>query len=88
MQSSGALHIGNYFGALQPFAELSKQHESFLMVADFRHALTSAKRDPEALRRNILNVVKDYIAVGINPAQAVVFKQSDVPEHTELAWIF
>jgi tryptophanyl-tRNA synthetase len=57
-----------------------------LMVADY-HALTSL-RDPAKLRRNILDAVKDYLAIGIDPAKAVIFKQSDVLEHTELAWIF
>lgn len=86
LQPSGTLHIGNYFGALKPFVDLSRNHESFLMVADY-HALTSLK-NPAELRQNILSVTKDYIAAGIDPNQAVIFKQSDVPEHTELAWIF
>ena len=86
LQSSGTLHIGNYFGSLKPFSELYGGYESFLMVADY-HALTTL-RDPEALRQNILDVVRDYLAVGIDPARAVFFQQSTVPEHTELAWIF
>ena len=86
IQSSGALHVGNYFGALKPFADLCGEYDSMLMVADY-HALTSLK-DPVALRSNIINVVKDYIAVGIDPSKVIIFKQSDVPEHTELAWIF
>lgn len=86
IQSSGALHIGNYFGALKPFVDMCGEYESFLMVADY-HALTSL-RDPAAMRENIVNVVKDYIAAGVNPADVVIFKQSDVQEHTELAWIF
>src|SRR5665213_900936 len=86
IQSSGALHVGNYFGALKPFAELAGEYDSTLMVADY-HALTSLK-EPSALRTNIMNVVKDYIAVGIDPSNVIIFKQSDVPEHTELAWIF
>lgn len=86
LQPSGTLHIGNYFGALRPFVELSRNHQSFLMVADY-HALTSLK-NPTELRQNILSVTKDYIAAGIDPAKATIFKQSDVPEHTELAWIF
>jgi tryptophanyl-tRNA synthetase len=57
-----------------------------LMIADY-HALTSLK-NPEELRQNIVNVAKDYIAAGIDPKKSVIFKQSDVPEHTELAWIF
>jgi tryptophanyl-tRNA synthetase len=86
LQSSGDLHIGNYFGALKPFADHYEKYESFLMVADY-HALTSLK-DGEALRRNIVNAVKDYLAVGVDPLKAVIFKQSDIPAHTELAWIF
>lgn len=86
LQPSGALHIGNYFGALKPFVELSKEYESFLMIADY-HALTSL-RNPGELRGNIITIAKDYVAAGIDPEKSVIFKQSDVPEHTELAWIF
>ncbi len=86
IQSSGQLHIGNYLGALKPFAEKYEEYESYLMVADY-HALTSLK-DPASLSQNIIDVVSDYIAVGVNPAKAVIFKQSDIAEHTELAWIF
>lgn len=86
LQSSGQLHIGNYFGALKPFLDLYGQYESFLMVADY-HALTTV-RDPAVLRRNTLDVVADYLAVGIDPKDVVFFRQSDVPAHTELAWIF
>lgn len=86
IQSSGSLHIGNYFGALKPFAEMAEDYDSMLMIADY-HALTSL-RDPEAMRANIVNVVKDYLAIGVNPASVTIFKQSDVHEHTELAWIF
>lgn len=86
IQSSGTLHIGNYFGAIKPFLEISEDYDSMLMVADY-HALTSL-RDPAAMRANIMHVVKDYLALGVNPSQVVIFKQSDVPAHTELAWIF
>jgi len=87
LQPSGErLHVGNYFGALKPFIDLSQQYESFLMVADY-HALTSV-RDGAALRHNTLEVLKDYIAAGTDPAQVIIFKQSEVPEHTELAWVF
>lgn len=86
LQPSGALHIGNYFGALKPFVDLYGGFESFLMIVDY-HALTSL-RNPAELKKNILDVAKDYLAVGIDPTKATIFKQSDVPEHTELAWIF
>jgi len=86
LQPSGTIHIGNYFGALKPFVDTYSEYESHLMIADL-HALTSV-RDPQVLRQNIIDVVKDYIAAGVDPKEAIVFKQSDVPEHTELAWMF
>jgi len=85
LQSSGTLHIGNYFGALKPFTDTYQDYESFLMVADY-HSLTSV-RDPELLRRNVLDVVKDYLAVGVDPATCTLFRQSDHQDHMELAWI-
>lgn len=66
--------------------DLYKDYDSHLMVVDY-HALTTVK-DPAVLRQNTIDVVKDYLAAGVNPAEAIIFKQSDVPEHTELAWIF
>jgi tryptophanyl-tRNA synthetase len=86
LQPSGALHIGNYFGALKPFLEQSKDFDCMLMVADY-HALTTLK-NPAELKVNIANVVRDYLAIGIDPAKATIFQQSQVPEHTELGWIF
>ena len=86
LQPSGDLHIGNYFGVLKPFLELYESYDSYLMVADY-HALTTLK-DPNTLRQHSINVVKDYIALGIDPKNVTLFKQSDVPEHTELAWVF
>ncbi len=86
LQSSGDLHIGNYFGALKPFMDIYEDYESFLMVADY-HALTSV-RDPQVLRQNIYNVVRDYLAVGVDPEKAVIFRQSDNQDHMELGWVF
>jgi tryptophanyl-tRNA synthetase len=85
LQSSGTLHIGNYFGALKPFVDTYEKYDSFLMVADY-HALTSL-RDPQALHDNIIDVVKDYLAVGVDPSKAVVFRQSDNQDHMELGWV-
>jgi len=85
LQSSGTLHIGNYFGALKPFVDMYEEYDSVLMVADY-HALTSLK-DAPVLRENIFNVVKDYLAVGVDPSKVILFRQSDNPHHTELAWI-
>jgi tryptophanyl-tRNA synthetase len=86
LQSSGDLHLGNYFGALKPFADMYGEYESLLMVADY-HSLTSLK-DPKLVRENIFNAVRNYLAIGVDPEKAIIFKQSDVQEHTELAWIF
>ena len=88
LQPSGTLHIGNYFGALKPFADACGEYESFLMLADY-HALTTGhlQRNPDKVRQSILDVVRAYLAVGIDPAKAVIFQQSQVQEHTELAWI-
>ena len=85
LQSSGRLHIGNYFGALVPFRSQYTEYDSFLMVVDY-HSLTSV-RDGNEMRQNTFNAIRDYIAVGIDPTLCTMFKQSDVQEHTELAWI-
>ncbi len=86
LQPSGTLHIGNYFGAIKPSLDTYEEYESFLMVADL-HALTSL-RNPAVLRTNTIENVKDYLACGLDPTKVTLFKQSDVLEHTELAWIF
>lgn len=86
LQSSGDLHIGNYFGALKPFVDMYSDYDSLLMVADY-HALTSL-RDPEAMRQNTVNVVKDYLAAGVDPNECIIFRQSDNQDHMELAWVF
>ncbi len=85
LQPSGALHIGNYLGALKPFTDMYQDYESYLMVVDY-HALTTV-RDAKGLRQNIIDVIKTYVAVGVDPAKATIFAQSQVQEHTELAWI-
>ena len=85
IQASGTLHIGNYFGALKPFKDSYENFESFIMVADY-HALTSL-RDADALRTNTYNVVRDYLAIGVDPEKAIIFRQSDNQDHTELGWV-
>ena len=86
LQPSGSLHIGNYFGALKPFIDTYENFDSHLCVVDF-HALTTV-RDPKVLNRNILEITKAYIAAGVDPEKTILFRQSDVLQHTELAWIF
>lgn len=85
IQPSGLLHIGNYFGMMRPAIELQREGETFYFIADY-HALTSL-RDPKALRENSRRVALDFLACGLDPERAALFRQSDVPQVTELAWI-
>ena len=86
VKPTGRPHIGNYFGAMKQFADLQNKYRSFIMIADL-HALTSVTA-AATLRRETLDVAIDYLAIGLDPAQVTIFKQSAVPAHTELAWIF
>ncbi|MFZ2620947.1 MAG: tryptophan--tRNA ligase [Minisyncoccia bacterium] len=86
IQPSGKPHIGNYFGMMKQMIDMQNEHQSFFFIPDY-HALTSVQ-DAEVLKENILNVVIDFLAIGFDPKKSVIFKQSDVSEHTELAWIF
>jgi tryptophanyl-tRNA synthetase len=85
IQPSGPLHLGNYFGMISPAVALQTQGESFYFVADL-HALTTV-RAPADLRRWSRGVALDLLAAGLDPARAVLFRQSEVPEVTALAWI-
>jgi tryptophanyl-tRNA synthetase len=85
IQPSGALHIGNYFGMMRPAIALQAEGEAFYFIADY-HALTSL-RDPKALRENSRRVALDFLACGLDPERAALFRQSDVEQVTELAWI-
>ena len=85
VQSSGILHIGNYFGAIQQHIELQNANECFFFIANY-HALTSVQ-DASRLQRLTQDVALDYLALGLDPARAALFRQSDVPEVCELAWI-
>lgn len=86
IKPSGMLHIGNYLGALRNFVTLQTGHEAYFMVADL-HSLTE-KFDPAEKRQEILNVIIDFLALGLDPQISTIFIQSHVPEHLELAWIF
>ena len=85
IQPSGRLHVGNYFGMMQPSIELQDQGEAFYFIADY-HSLTTVN-DPIQLRDNVRDVAIDFMACGLDPDKAVFFKQSDVPEVTELSWL-
>ena len=85
IQPSGALHLGNYFGMMRPALELQEQGEAFYFIADY-HSMTSLF-DAAQRRRNTLEVALDFLACGLDPKRTVFFRQSDVPEVTELTWI-
>jgi tryptophanyl-tRNA synthetase len=85
IQPSGVLHIGNYFGMMQPAIALQAEGEAFYFIADY-HALTTL-HNPEALRENSRRVAVDFLASGLDPERAALFRQSDVPQVTELTWI-
>ncbi|MFV1994122.1 MAG: tryptophan--tRNA ligase [Verrucomicrobiales bacterium] len=85
IQPSGHLHLGNYFGMMKPALALQHQGEAYYFVADL-HSLTTV-HDGAELRANIREVALDFLACGLDPSKAVFFRQSDVPEVTELAWV-
>src|SRR5207237_6435578 len=85
IQPSGALHIGNYFGMMRPAVALQAEGEALYFLADY-NALTTV-RDPQALRTNSRRVALDFLACGLDPGRATLFRHSDVPQVTELAWI-
>ena len=87
IQPSGEKHLGNYFGAISQHIALSNVHpgECYFFIADY-HALTTL-RDPSALREAVREVARTYLALGLDPERACLFRQSDVPEVTELAWL-
>jgi len=85
IQPSGALHVGNYFGMMKPAVELQDQGEALYFIANY-HSMTSLF-DAAERRRNTMDVALDFLACGLDPNKALLFRQSDVPEVTELAWI-
>jgi len=85
VQPTGNIHIGNYLGALKQFVELQKDHDCVYCIVDL-HSIT-LPQDPKVLRENILDVAALYMAVGLDPKNSIIFVQSMVPGHAELAWI-
>lgn len=86
IKSTGRSHIGNYFGAIKQCVDLQDDYDSFIFIADL-HALTTIQNG-EKLSENSLNIAIDYLAIGLDPQKTIIFKQSDIPEVAELAWIF
>jgi tryptophanyl-tRNA synthetase len=85
IQPSGALHLGNYFGMMRPAIELQDKGEALYFIANY-HSMTSLFNADER-RKNTLDVALDFLACGLDPKKSVFFKQSDVPEVTELSWL-
>ncbi len=85
VQPSGKLHLGNYFGAIRQHIAFQDEGECFFFIADY-HALTTIQ-DRRQLAENVRAVALDYLALGLDPEKAAFFRQSDIPEVTELAWI-
>jgi len=85
IQPSGKLHIGNYFGAMRQHLSMQNEHQGYYFIAEY-HALTS-NPDPNKLHEYVYGVAADYLALGLDPAKTVFWRQSDVPEVVELEWI-
>ena len=85
IQPSGKLHIGNYFGMMRPALDLQEQGDAYLFIADY-HALTSVA-DAEAMRQGTRDVALDFLACGLDPERTAFYRQSDMPEVHELAWL-
>jgi len=86
VQPTGALHLGNYLGALVKFTRMQHEMETFIFVADL-HAITQWQ-DPKLLKAQVREIAAAYLAAGLDPKVATIFPQSAVPEHAELAWVF
>ena len=88
VKPTGRPHLGNYFGAMRQFADLQNlgKYSCYFMLADY-HGLNFIQNGPE-MKKLIEDLTLDYLGIGLDPATSVIFKQSDVPAHTELAWVF
>lgn len=86
MQPTGNLHLGNYLGAMLNWIKMQETHETLYCVVDM-HAIT-VWQDPKALRKAIRDVTAAYLACGLDPKRSIIFNQSQVAEHAELAWVF
>jgi tryptophanyl-tRNA synthetase len=86
MQPSGEAHLGNYLGALRRWVEMQDEHDCMFCIVD-DHAIT-AGGDPREMPKNVFDLAVSFLAVGLDPEKSVIFVQSDVHQHTELAWLF
>ncbi len=86
IQPSGRPHIGNYFGMMKQLVDMQDDFDVYALIVDY-HAMKSIQ-DAKTMKENIIGVLLDFLAIGLDPKKVTLFKQSDVSEHTELAWIF
>ena len=86
IKPTGKPHIGNYFGAMKQFVAMQDEFDMYVFIADY-HAMTTINNDSE-LRENIDNLILDYLAIGLDPEKVTLYRQSDIPELTELTWMF
>jgi tryptophanyl-tRNA synthetase len=86
IKPTGKAHIGNYFGALKQWVDLQDQYDTHIFIPSY-HALTE-RHDANGVRNDTKDLVLDLLAIGIDPEKTTIFLQQDVPDHTELAWIF
>jgi tryptophanyl-tRNA synthetase len=86
IEDGGAVHLGNYIGAVRPGLTLAREYDCLYFIADY-HALTT-QRDPDAMRENVRDVAATWLACGLDPDKMVIYRQSAVPEVHELAWVF
>ncbi len=85
IKPTGAVHIGNYFGAIKQWVDLQKDYQSFVFLADY-HALTSVA-SREIMMKNSFDAICTYLACGLDPKNVVLYRQSTLPEHAELTWM-
>lgn len=86
VKPTGRPHIGNYFGAMKQFVDMQNDYQSMFFIADY-HALNFIQ-SKEEMSQQIIDLAVDYLAIGLDPQKSLIYKQSDISEHTELAWIF
>ncbi len=86
VKPTGKVHIANYFGAMKQFVDLQNEYDCSIFIADY-HAMTTVQ-NKEELKQNIIDIALDYLAIGLDPKKVTLFKQSDIPQVAELAWIF
>ncbi|MDQ3076878.1 MAG: tryptophan--tRNA ligase [bacterium] len=86
IQPSGRPHIGNYFGMMKQIIDLQDKYNTYALIVDY-HALNTVQ-NPNLMKENIIGILLDFLAIGLDPEKVILVKQSDINEHTELAWIF